>query len=416
MRQFIIFLALAFGIWTGAAQTPETRPPDYIKTVQIKSDTTFSGVPIIKLGQGLKLEFDDLVGDESDYYYKISYYDFDWEPSDLSQNEYMDGFDDMRIKDFKNSFNTLQVYTHYSLKIPNADTRKLKVSGNYMLGIYNDADELVFSKKFIVYEDLANVQTEIKRSRALKDIDTKQVVNFSIEPKGDLRLKNPDKNVKALVLKNHNLRHSITDLKPQYHMGEKLVYRYDREAAFDGGNEFLDFDNKDVRGGSSHIKDFELKDIYNTYLFTDQVRANEQYEYNPDINGNFVVRTLQGDDPDIEAEYTWVHFALDSQPFTNDGQLYVYGGFNNYALEESNLMAYNSDKDRYEAKILFKQGFYDYTYVLKRGDGPIDEGVVSGNFDKTENQYTVLAYYRDVGGRYDRVIGVGEANSKNITD
>jgi hypothetical protein len=28
----------------------------------------------------------------------------------------------------------------------------------------------------------------------------------------------------------------------------------------------------------------------------------------------------------------------------------------------------------------------------------------------------VLAYYRGVGGRYDRVIGVGSANSRNITN
>ena len=49
-------------------------------------------------------------------------------------------------------------------------------------------------------------------------------------------------------------------------------------------------------------------------------------------------------------------------------------------------------------------------------NGSIDEGFNSGNFDETENQYTILAYYREVGGRYDRIVGVGSANSRNISN
>ncbi len=415
MNYLFLILSLFLGV-VGQAQTPETLPPQYIKTISFQGNTEFSGTPIVKLGQSISLSFDDLIGDEADYYYKISYYNFDWTPTELSKNEYMQGFDNMRIKSYKNSFNTLQIYTHYQLNIPNQNTRALKVSGNYMLEVYNSDDELVFSKRFIIYEDIASVQVQVKRSRDLKYINSKQVVNFSIDGRQNIIFKNPDQNLKTLIIQNNNLQNSIFDLKPQYHMGTKLVYRYDQPAAFWGGNEFLNFDSKDVRASTLNIKTFELKKIYNLYLYTDYPRNNKVYTYNPDINGHFKINTVQGDDPTIESEYTWVHFALKLNQPPTDGQIYIYGDFNNYTLDKSTLMTYNPKTKVYEGRHLFKQGFYNYKYVLKRKDGSIDEGFVSGNFDKTENTYTVLAYYREPGARYDRVIGVGSGSSRNISN
>lgn len=416
MRTFFILFLLLSHISICLGQVPETLPPAYIKTIEFKGDSEFSGTPIVKLGHSLTLEFDDLVGDESDYYYKISYYNFDWTPSQLSSNEYMDGFDNVRIKSYKNSFNTLQIYTHYTLTIPNQQTQSLNVSGNYMLEVYNEKEELVFSRRFILYETLAQVQPKIKRSRDLNYINTKQVVNFSITPSEGSFFRNPDKNIKTLIIKNNNLQNSIYNLTPQYHMGNKLIYRYDQEAAFMAGNEFSYFDSKDYRGTSFNIKYIDLKKVYNAYLYTDQVRANDGYSYNPDINGHFKVNTIQGTDPDIESEYMWIHFYLKVDKPLQGGQLHLYGGFNNYAIDESTLMTYNPKTGLYEGRRLFKQGFYNYKYVLVMPDGTVDGGFISGNFDETENQYTVLVYYREPGGRYDRVIGVGSANSKNITN
>jgi hypothetical protein len=46
----------------------------------------------------------------------------------------------------------------------------------------------------------------------------------------------------------------------------------------------------------------------------------------------------------------------------------------------------------------------------------LQEGAISGNFDETENNYKVLVYYRDIGARYDKLIGLGEANSVQMTN
>ena len=63
-----------------------------------------------------------------------------------------------------------------------------------------------------------------------------------------------------------------------------------------------------------------------------------------------------------------------------------------------------------------KQGFYNYKYVLIDKENTLQEGAISGNFDETENNYKVLVYYRDLGARYDKLIGLGEANSVQMTN
>ncbi|QYA24146.1 DUF5103 domain-containing protein [Gramella sp. MT6] len=409
---FLIFGGITFSAYT--QQIEETPPPSFIRTIIFQGGTQENeGNPTIRLGNRLTLTFDDIIGDEADYYYTIEHYNFDWTPSQLSKNEYLEGFDNVRIMEFTNALNTLQPYTHYELTIPNNNVKQLKVSGNYLLSVYNSNRELVFSRKFMVYEPLAQVSAEIKRSRDLTYIDEKQVVNFSINSP-DLLLKNPEQNVKVMVVQNNNLKLAIKDLKPQYTIANELIYRYDTESSFWGGNEFLQFDNKEIRVTTADISSVELEDLYHHYLFLDFTRKNEPYTYNPDINGGFIVRNIQAQDSDIEAEYVWVHFRLKNYDFVENSEIHLYGGFNNYELDKSTLLTYNEVTGYYEGARLFKQGYYNYKYVLLTDDGAIDDGFISGNFDETENLYSIFVYYRTPGARYDRMIGVGYANSQNI--
>ena len=84
------------------------------------------------------------------------------------------------------------------------------------------------------------------------------MVQFKINAP-NLLLINPKQNVKTLVLQNNNLKTAITDLKPLYTIGSELIYRYDQEAAFWGGNEFLFFDNKDLRSATNGVTICSLK-------------------------------------------------------------------------------------------------------------------------------------------------------------
>lgn len=414
MKEFFTWILIFFTVNLSGQIRRETPAPNYIKSVEFFGDTGIKGNPVIALGETLHLKFDDIIGDEADYYYTIEHFNYDWTPSVLVKSEYLAGFDDIRIFNYSNSYNTLQPYTHYELSIPNKDTRGVRVSGNYMLNVFNSTRELVFSRKFMVYQPLAQVGVSVKRSRDLAFINRKQTLNFSVFSP-DLLLRNPELTVQVVLIQNHNLKNAITDIVPQYSLGNELVYRYDQPTSFWAGNEFLKFDSKDVRAPTVHIGRVELRDIYHHFLFTDRSRDSDPYTYNPDVNGQFVVRTMQGQNSNIEAEYIWTHFTLQNYDALDRAELHLYGGFNNFELDDSTRMKYNPESGLYENALMFKQGYYDYTYVLLRPDGTIDPGYISGNFEKTENDYTVLVYYRDIGARYDMIIGVGSANSINIT-
>ena len=394
----------------------ELNPPEYINTISFttNNENYSTNLPIIKLGEKFTLDFDVLNNQEEDYYYTTDQLNFDWSKSQLIKSEYLRGFDNIKIQNYKTSFNTYQTYSHYKLKIPNQDVRIIK-SGNYILKIYDEYGNIVFSRKFIVYESITTVPTQIKRLRNLKYIHTKQSVSFQVNPV-TIQLNNPKNTVKTLIIQNNNLSTSIGNLKAQYTIGSKLIFNYDEESSFWGGNEYLFFENKEVRSSNLNIRTFNLYDIYHSYLFTDYPRFNNSYTYNPDINGGFLTTALNADDIDIEADYVNIHFYLKNGTPRPGESIYIVGGFNYYSMGPEYRMTYNRSSDSHELMLKLKQGFYNYKYVLVNEYDEINQGGVSGNYDETENDYKVLIYYRGYGYRYDRVIGMGQASSINITN
>jgi hypothetical protein len=78
-------------------------------------------------------------------------------------------------------------------------------------------------------------------------------------------------------------------------------------------------------------------------------------------------------------------------------------------------MDYNAEKGIYEKAVMIKQGFTNFQYTVADKKDIIDyENAIDGNFYQTENEYTILVYYRENTDRYERVIGKGNANSLNI--
>lgn len=391
----------------------EVNPPENIKTIIFRGPTE-DQFPIIQLGESMTLEFDDLTANEQDYYYKIIHCDYDWTPSQLLKSQYLVGNDNQRIIDYENSYTTLQPYSNYRLSIPNENVR-LKVSGNYVLEIYNSYGDLQFSRRFVVYQDALAVGGVVKRSRDFNFLNEKQVVQFTINT-ASFTVVNPKNEIKVAILQNHYWPTALYNIKPQYTIGSELVYKYDQETSFYGGNEFLNFDTKDLRSPTFAISRIEFEDVYHHYLFTNEYRNDQPYTYFPDINGDFVVRTLQGEDVSREAEYTKVHFSL---PYTNEiglDNVYVVGKFNNYGLSEENKMTFNEETGKFEATLLMKQGFYNYKYVVERADGTLEPNYVSGDFHFTENNYLILVYYRNFGELYDSIIGIGSVNSRTISN
>jgi hypothetical protein len=391
----------------------EVPPPFNIKTMSFVQNGQ-NVIPIFQLGDSFQLQFDDLYGNEANYYYSITHCDYDWKPSQLSRNEYLNGFDDQRIQDYTNSFNTLQIYSHYRIAFPNRLTQ-LRVSGNYVLKILNDDKEVVFSKKFVLYEELVSVPTQVKRARDLSVYNQKQNLEFSIRSTS-INFQSPLTNVKVLLLQNGKFNTGITNVKPQFTLGNDLIYKYDKETQFWGGNEFLFFENKDIRAANNSIATIDSKGgLYNAHLYPSEAKGNNPYTYFPDINGSYIIKKINAENNDIEADYAWVFFTLSAPNYFGKKNIYVNGMFNNFATNEENKMDYNAEKGIYEKAIMIKQGFTNFQYVIADSQGNIDEeNAIDGNYYQTENNYFVLVYYRENNQRYDRIIGKGMASSTDI--
>lgn len=409
----ISIFALFISVACLAQAEKEVLPPYNIKTVSFVQNGE-NMIPIFRLGDPFQLQFDDLFGNEANYYYRFVHCNYDWTPSDLTRNEYLRGFDDQRIQDYTNSFNTLQLYSHYKVQFPNKFTQ-LSVSGNYIIKILNEDREVIFSRKFIVYEDLVSVPMQVKTARNIKDLNHKHNIDFSIKS-NTILFQSPLKNVKVLLLQNGVLSTGITNIKPMYTIGNDLIYKYDSETQFWAGNEYLNFENKDIRAANNLVGFVDSSGgVYNSHLYTNTARAKLQYTYFPDINGNFVVKNLNRDNNEIEADYAWVFFSLSAPAYYGKNDIYVNGMFNNYALTPEYKMDYNEAKATYEKAIMIKQGFTNFKYVIADKSGKIDEeNAIDGNFYQTENNYFAIVYYKENNARYDRVIGKGIATSTNI--
>lgn len=123
-----------------------------VKTIQLSTDPAIMAPAIIKLNSEEKLfaNFDDLDGDYKVYNYTIIHCSAKWEPSNILVSEYLDGFAENSIPDYRFSRTTIQKYTHYAFSFPN-DGLKLTKSGNYLLEVYtdNNAEKVVFTKRFM---------------------------------------------------------------------------------------------------------------------------------------------------------------------------------------------------------------------------------------------------------------------------
>lgn len=407
-------LLLLFSFVSFGQTLTEQIPPSHIQTVIFSADAVTNNMPIIERNQSLKLSFDDLRGNETSYYYQIVRAEADWSPTKLFESEYLDGFNDLRIRNMENAYGTLQNYTHYQLEIPNADTN-IKLSGNYLLIISNREGDVVFSKKFLVAENKVPVGVSVHRLRELSEIDRKQRIELRV-PLAGLSIRQPEKEMSVFVVQNQQWNTLKKIHRFDYNINQVLQYMYAPELVFEGGNEYHYFDTKDLRSSGGNVAYVLREDLYQSILYPNYIRNGLVYTYAPDINGRYVVQTLNGTQPETEADYTQVVFGLRAKPSIPQVEYYVSGNFNYNQPQKHHKLNYEESLGYYSLTLPLKQGVYNYKFKVKDHNNQWVENAVSGSHWETENDYTALVYVRRFGERFDRLVGVGYGNSSKISD
>ena len=395
---------------------------DQIKTVQLYKEGWNLSYPVIKHNSGEKLilQFDHLGNEIGNYYYTFIHCDKDWKRSDIFPADYLDGFSENPIEDYKPSFNTTVNYIHYKLTFPN-ERAQVKLSGNYILLVYpmGEPENPVLSQRFIITEDLAGINISAHRPRMTADINTHQQIDFTVNLSA-VRISDPYRDVYAFILQNGRWNNAKRNLKPEFFSSNELKYSsLSDKNVFTGGNEFRYFDIKSIRYQSQYVRKIDfLISNYHVYLSPSENREFKPYFFWEDFNGKYYIAIQEEKNPETDADYVHVYFTLPSKYPVDGGKMYVSGALNNWSFDSNNLMSYNQDQGAYECIMLLKQGWYNYEYVFKR-EG-VSDGVATkfeGSHYETENDYTVLVYYRNPRERYDRVIGVQTINTLNrLTD
>ena len=388
-----------------------------IKTVQAHRNGFELSNPILGLNEDMTLvfKFDDLSEGVKDYYYTVVHCDADWNESFISQDEYIDGFIENPVDDYAMSFNTTFSYVNYRIELPN-DQMRFKLSGNYVLVVYEnqDKEKVVLTKRFHIYENAVRIEGTVRRASIDAFKGANQEVDFKIYHP-NLAILNPREEVKVVIMQNNRWDNAIRDLKPLYIRDQVLDYDYNRENVFPAGNEFRYFDNRTNRMNGENViaTDFHRPYFHKTVKI-DEVRVNKRFFSYEEMNGMYVIESQDQEvrDYDTECDYTFVHFTLPLEAPLLGGSVNVFGALSNWNANKSNEMTYNFERGEYELTLLLKQGYYNYIYVyVPQGSKVADDTNIEGSFWETNNDYQILVYYRDLAGRYDRLVGYRQLNS-----
>jgi len=382
-----------------------------IKTLTCKKNNTNLSQPIINLDSNEKLSvsFDDLEGDVKDYYYTITHCNSNWRKSNLLTIEYINGFDEIPIDNFKFSFNTMQKYTHYSFEFPNNNINPL-VSGNYIFKIFEKNGDTIAHARFLIIDHKVSIEAQVRRATLANSRNTKHEIDFTIKHP-NINISDPFSEIKVIIKQNNQEHNTITNIKPLFVKHNHLIYDYEDKNTFYANNEFRYFDIRSLRYKSEKIKNIYFNNNKNhVELFNDYERGSNLYSIDIDINGQFIIESQESWDSSIESDYSHVYFSLIKE--ISYEEVYILGDFTNWEINDYYKLSYNNHK--YETSLYLKQGYYNYAFGIVKDDGEVNMKDIEGSHYETRNDYHIYVYYRPIGQTYDQLIGFLKTSSKNL--
>lgn len=382
-----------------------------IRTVELFDINTSPRVPITQLGKSssLVLEFDDLTAEYRQCHIKIFHCTADWQKSEVNEMDYLDDFNDFIINEYEISRTTKIPYFHYLFQLPN-----LKISGNYVLVVYADyhLNEPLLSKRFMIYEPLTSAALDVVRPPDNQHWKTHQQLGLQVDYKG-YSVRSARNEFKVIIRQNYrwDKQWNVAPTTDNVSAGTLYFRYFSNENTVGGGNEFRHFDARNAyTRGAGVLKTQQGRNSDEVWLLPQKNRSDLAYVEWQDQNGTFVISNPNGENPAISNDYIWVNFGLKTEELEND--VYVLGQFNQWEFAEKNKATYDLEFEGYTARLLLKQGRYDYAFSVKETDGTANETYFEGNFTDTENAYEVFIYHKPPAARAERLIGYQTINSR----
>lgn len=184
MRNLFVWVLLIAGMGKTTAQ----RLPDHVYMPEIRTPRLFQqnnqqSLALITLNSSdlLELHFDDMSGVPKNYYYTYVLCNADWTPADVSPFDYIRGFPQNRLSQYRASTVTASRYVHYQALLPDRNCMPSK-SGNYLLKVYLDADtsKLAFTKRMLVVDNRASVGAQVQQPFDNEILRTHQKIQVAV--------------------------------------------------------------------------------------------------------------------------------------------------------------------------------------------------------------------------------------------
>ncbi|MBF9221012.1 type IX secretion system plug protein [Hymenobacter ruricola] len=404
----------------GTQQPPEyyadktLRYQDYTYSPDVRSVQCYVGTgqpnevfqpPVVPLGQSqsIMLEFDVLGEQSQRLTAKIIHCDADWQPSVLTDMQFLSEINEFLITDYRVGTGTKVPYFHYRLRAPG-----VRLSGNYLLVVQNPGGAPVVSRRLLVYEN--QVQVGLKPGIVVggQERYTLQQLDFAIGYAG-VDLVNPAAEVKVVLRQNFRWDNAKYNLRPTFvrDAERRLEYQYfGFENAFPGLSEYRYFDTRSVQSVGLGVLHLDPRaNPTAVELQPETSRQKLAYNQYQDANGQRVFESREYGNGATNADYFDVTFQLKAdQPAP--GPVYAFGAMTDWQLKDEFRLTYDEAKQLYSGHALLKQGYYNYDFAVAaaRGTAP-NEVYFEGTHQETENQYDLLVYYRPPGTRADLLIG-----------
>ncbi|MDE5656325.1 MAG: DUF5103 domain-containing protein [Muribaculaceae bacterium] len=410
VRFSAVFVALL--VWLTAMAAGDTMtgtPNDRVRSLRIVNPLDPYGPPVLRLGSGdvLAVNFDVLSEDRDYLRYRLVHCRADWSPSNLVDSEFLDGFNEGEITDYRFSEATLVHYVNYNFTIPNADVAPL-LSGNYLLQIYpeSDPDDVWAQCRFMVCEEKVGISGNVTSRTDVDYNAAHQQLELAIDTR-ESGVADPFNDLFVVVQQNGRLDNEVALRQPLRMSGTTSIYEHQPQLLFEAGNEYRRMETVSTQFPPMGVESVEfINPYYYHILATDEPRADSQYLYDETQKGRFVIHEYNSSDPDVQADYTVVVFSLD-MPYDPDTMVFLDGDFTMRRFDENSRMQYNRERGRYERVMLLKQGAYNYQYLtVPAGARRGYTAAVEGDKYQTLNEYTVKVYERKPGSRSDRLLGV----------
>lgn len=374
--------------------------PETIKSIQLYRKGNAGNPPIIELGSSRKLilSFDELTALSGQFRIIFSHHDQNWNSSNIPQDWYLDGINELIIGGGTKNQRSTPNYFHYEAEFP-SNQLQFKISGNYMLHVIDfSTGTRLFSLPFFVTENAGEMRSWVETKyntgprgeaidRPFSEFIYPKFIGF---PQFDLSFYFAQNRFWGDAKKSQNYDFSEED-RAQFHLSEENAYPSNFDFIGLRLNEFS-VDGQVIVDWLPEKNPPEIvlrEDILN---FTSDPAASWGTIFSNPKNT-----------PD--ARYANVRFRFqDGGQFSASQGVYLVGDFNQWLLSEENKLAYNEDSGYWETQTLIKQGLYTYKYAMKDGNGGIDDLSLSDTITRQNQEYTGLVYFQDPDYGYQRLL------------